>query len=71
MRLYTVSAIESWVVVKGMGKKLAAPKLGKNGGPLCVTRGMISSYDCCKAFVDQARLDGCVTVSEIRKWRGR
>lgn len=70
MRLYTVSAIESWQMQTLPNGKVK-PRVGKNGGPLSVTRGMISSYENCAEFVDKAWMDGCVTVSDIRKWRGR
>lgn len=71
MRLYTVSAIDEWIVVKAMGKAKAGPKLGKNGGPLCRTSGMISSYENCEAFVRDKSTSGCVSTSHIRKWKGR
>jgi len=69
MRLYTVSSIDSWIVVKEMGKIKAGPKLGKNGGPLCVSDGMISSYKRCEAFVARKLAAGVVSTSRIRLWR--
>jgi len=71
MRLYTVSSIDSWVVVKGLGKTKSAPKLGKNGGPLCVTDGMISSRQRCVEFVARKQAAGAVSTSDIKRWRGR
>jgi len=70
VRLYTVSSIDSWIVVKDMGKQRSAPKLGKNGGPLCVTDGMISSLENCMAFVARKQAEGCVSTSDIKKWKG-
>lgn len=70
-RLYTVSSIDSWIIVKAMGKKLAGPKLGKNGGPLCVTDGMISSRANCMKFVAHKQAVGCVSTSDIRRWKNK
>ena len=69
MRLYTVSSIDSWIQVKGMGKTKSAPKLGKNKGPLCVSDGMIGSLQGCMDFVARKQAAGCVSTSSIRKWR--
>ncbi len=69
MRLYTVSAIESWIMMQGP-KGTTIPRVGKNGGPLANTRGVISSLENCKAFVNKAWLDGCVSVSDIKHWKG-
>lgn len=71
MRLYTVSSIDEWIVVKAMGKMKAGPKLGKNGGPLCRTSGIISDHIHCVAFKLKKFAEGAVSVSHIRKWKGR
>ncbi len=67
MRLYCVSSIDSWTMMKGP-KGTQVPRLGKNGGPLCISDGMISSLENCEAFVARKR-PTAVTVSEIKKWR--
>ena len=69
MRLYTVSSIDSWIMMQG-SKGLSVPRLGKNGGPLCVTDGMISSHHECELFVAQKITEGAVSVSHIRHWKG-
>lgn len=77
MRLYTVSSIDSWIMMatpgragKPAGKMI--PRLGKNGGPLCVTDGMISSFENCERFVDHKLTTGeAVSVSKIRVWKGQ
>ena len=69
MRLYTVSSIDSWIMMKGP-KGTTVPRLGKNGGPLCVSDGMISSHEWCALFVATKRATGCVSTSKIRKWKG-
>lgn len=66
-----MSSIDEWIVVKAIGKMKAGPKLGKNGGPLCKTDGMISSYENCMDFIAAKRAMGCVSTSKIRKWKGR
>ncbi len=76
MRLYTVSSIDSYVMMKQPGRAGASgdrmiPRLGKNGGPMVVTDGMISSYENCEAFVRDKSTSGCVSTSHIRKWKGR
>ena len=70
MRLYTVSAIESYQTQKVPGRP-DKPRLGKNGGPLVNLRGVISTRAVCEAFVVQARLDGCLSTSLVRYWRGQ
>ncbi len=70
MKLYTVSAIDSLVMMKGP-KGAQVPRLGKNGGPLCVTSGMISSRVNCMAFVADKQAAGCVSTSRIRHWKGQ
>ena len=67
MRLFTVSSIDSSVMVKGP-KGTNVPNLGKNGGPLCVTDGMISSKENCEAFRARKLLTA-ESVSGIKKWR--
>lgn len=69
MRLYTVSAIDSWTMMKGP-KGTSVPRLGKNKGPLCVTSGMISSLSNCMNFVAEKLVEGCVSTSNIRVWKG-
>ncbi len=76
MRLYTVSSIDSWIMMaqpgkvgKSAGKQV--PRLGKNGGPLCVTDGMISSLKNCRGFVRAKLQMGCVSTSKIRVWKGQ
>ncbi len=76
MRLYIVSSIDSWTMTKvqpragkvDTGKSV--PRLGKNGGPLCSTSGMISSLQQCRQFAADKRAAGVVSVSKIRKWKG-
>lgn len=71
MRLYTVSSIDSWIMMAVPGRAdRQQPRLGKNGGPLCVTDGMISSLEKCQQFVAQKQAAGCVSTSAIRKWKG-
>lgn len=82
MRLYTVSSIDAWLLMKkptfvkrGQAPRKAKddvmiPRLGKNGGRLCKTSGMISSMAICRRFVAAKRLEGVVSVSKIRKWKG-
>jgi hypothetical protein len=70
MRLYTVSSLDTWTMMKGP-KGTSVPRLGKNGGPLCVTDGMISSLEKCQQFVVQKQAAGCVSTSAIRKWKGQ
>ena len=69
MRLYTVSSIDSWIMMQG-SKGTTIPRLGKNGGPLSVTDGMISSHHECELFVTQKITEGAVSTSSIRKWKG-
>ena len=69
MRLYTVSSIDSWIMMKGP-KGAQVPRLGKNGGPLCVSDGMISDRISCVAFKLRKFAEGAVSVSKIRKWKG-
>jgi len=69
MRLYTVSSIDSWTMMKGP-KGTHVPRLGKNGGQLCISDGMISSHENCEAFVARKLLTA-VSVSAIRKWKGQ
>ena len=69
MRLYTVSSIDSWIMMKGP-KGTTVPRLGKNGGPLCVSDGMISSFKNCVAFVAAKQAADAVSTSRIRKWKG-
>lgn len=71
MRLFTVSSIDEWIIVAGIGKAKAGPKLGKNGGPLCKSSGMISSREQCELFVARKIVEGAVSTSPIRKWKGR
>ncbi len=70
MRLYTVSSIDSLVMVKGP-KGTHTPKVGKNGGPLCVTDGMISSRQNCMDFIARKQAEGCVSTSDIKHWKGQ
>ncbi len=70
MRLYTVSAIDSWIMMQGP-KGTTVPRLGKNKGPLCVTSGMISSLQHCMDFIAEKQAEGCVSTSAIRKWKGQ
>lgn len=78
MRLYTVSSIDSWTMMKqpgraGSGKQgeKLIPRLGKNGGPLCATSGLISSLEQCQLFVAQKISERVVSVSKIRVWKGQ
>ncbi len=76
MRLYTVSSIDSWIMMQTPGRAGKAdgkliPRLGKNGGPLCKTDGMISSYGNCAQFLADKWAAGAVSVSKIRKWKGQ
>ena len=71
MRLYTVSSIDEWIVVQAVGKTKAGPKLGKNGGPLCKSDGMIGTWAACYAFRQRKLAEGAVSVSQLRKWKGR
>lgn len=68
MRLYTVSAIDSWQIMSVAGRP-DKPRLGKNGGPMPNVSGTISSLENCKAFVAQKVKEGALTISEIRRWR--
>jgi hypothetical protein len=70
MRLYTVASIDSWIMMQGP-KGAQVPRLGKNGGQLCVTDGMISSHHECELFVAQKITEGAVSTSKIRKWKGQ
>ena len=47
------------------------PRLGKNGGPLCKTDGMISSYANCQLFVARKISERAVSMSKIRVWKGQ
>jgi len=67
--MYTVSSIDSWIMMKGP-KGTNVPRLGKNGGQLCVSDGMISSLERCEAFVVRKRASGAVSISTIKKWKG-
>ena len=69
-RLYTVSSIDEWIIVKQFGSNNMGPKLGKNGGPLCKTSGIIASHEECERFVARKRIEGVVSTSHIRKWKG-
>ncbi len=68
MRLYTVSSIDSWTMMKGP-KGTQVPRLGKNGGPLCTRDGMIGSLEGCEKFVTRKLTENAITISEIKKWR--
>lgn len=70
MRLYTVSSIDSWTMMKGP-KGTQVPRLGKNGGPLSVSDGMVGSWAACHAFRLRKLAEGAVSVSELRKWKGQ
>ncbi len=72
MRLYTVSSIDKWIMMAVPGREdRMQPRLGKNGGPLCVTDGMISSYEQCELFVARKIAERAVSTSKIRKWKGQ
>lgn len=70
-RLYTVSSIDEWIIVQQFGTDKMGPKLGKNGGPLCKTSGIIADHISCVAFKLRKLAEGAVSVSHIRKWKGR
>ena len=75
MRLYTVSSIDEYIMMLQHGRAGSRgtkmiPRLGKNGGHLVKTDGMISSYENCEAFVCDKIADGVVSTSQIRKWKG-
>ena len=75
MRLYTVSSIDSIQmkkVVVRMGKitDKMEPRLGKNGGQLVNTDGIISSHAECMKFVARKQAEGCISTSDIRHWKG-
>ena len=75
MRLYTVSSIDSVQMMKVPGRGRNSPlkerpRLGKNGGPLVNTDGIISSLQNCMDFVARKQAVGCISTSDIRKWKG-
>ena len=70
MRLYTVSSIDSWTMMKGP-KGTNVPRLGKNGGQLCVSDGMVGSRQGCMNFVARKQAAGCISTSDIKRWKGQ
>ncbi len=61
MRLYTVSGVREWKLVKTPGGQIL------NKIPL--TEGMVGTKEACEQFVQDKRDAGFERVSNIKKWK--